>query len=61
MSLTFYGKLAVILGLSPGVAIESADQANEDYGDGITTVTYAPHQADINGGFYSLYIYTQIS
>lgn len=62
MSLTFYGKLAVILGLNPGVAIESTNHANEEeeYGRGITAVTYAPHQADINGGFYSLYIYTDI-
>lgn len=60
MSLTFYGKLAVILGLKPGVAIESADQANEVYDGRITTVMHAPHQADINGGFYSLYIYTDI-
>lgn len=61
ISLTFYGKLAVILGLTPGVAIESANTANEEeYGRGITAVTYAPYQADINGGFYSLYIYTDI-
>lgn len=60
MSLTFYGKLAVILGLNPGVSIESADHANKDYDGGVAAMTYAPHQADINGGFYSLYIYTDI-
>lgn len=59
-SLTFYGKLAVILGLKPGVAIESAEQVNEDYSDRVASVAYAPHQADINAGFYSLYIYTDI-
>lgn len=49
-SLTFFGKLSIILGLKPGVALETGDQ----------TVTYAPHQADINGGFYTMYIYTDI-
>lgn len=57
--LTFYGKTAVILGLKPGVRIETNNQTNEIHGNGYTSVTYAPHQADINGGSTPC-IYTQI-
>lgn len=60
ISLTFFGRLAIILGLKPGAAIESAKKHDENYIGGVTPVTYAPHQADINGGFYTLYIYTDI-
>lgn len=60
MSLTFFGKLAVILGLKPGVSIESANHTRENHSTGTTPVTYAPYQADINAGFYSLFIYSDI-
>jgi hypothetical protein len=56
-SLTFYGKLAIILGLKPGVSIEAVNSSDEHRD---THITYAPFQADINGGFYTLYVYTDI-
>lgn len=59
-SLKFFGKLAIILGLKPGIAIETIPPTHDSHGIGHTSVMYAPHQADINGGFYTMYIYTDI-
>ena len=63
ISITFHGKLAIILGLKPGVPI--GDSMRQKTNPGKTNfekdvVTYAMHQADIHGGFYTLYIYTDI-
>lgn len=55
ISLSFYGKLANILGVKPDVALgrinyhEKADSEKD-------VVTYAPHQADIHAGFYTIYV-----
>ncbi len=57
-SLIFYRKLAIILGLKPGASLGSVKQPGKNHSDDAPVVTYAPHQADIRGGFYSMYIYT---
>ncbi len=54
-SLIFYGKLAVILGLKPGVSLGSVNQSRKDHSGDASVVTYTPHQADIRGAFYSMY------
>lgn len=60
-SLIFYGKLAIILGLKSGVSLGSVkQQQHEDHSDGAPVVTYAPHQADIRGAFYGMYIYSDM-
>ncbi len=59
-SLIFHGKLAIILGLKPGVPLGSVNQSRKDHSGDAYVVTYAPHQADIRGAFYSMYIYTDI-
>ncbi len=59
-SLIFYGKLAIILGLKPGVSLGSVNQPRKDHSDDAPLMTYAPHQADIRGDFYSMYIYTDM-
>ncbi len=59
-SLIFYGKLAIILGLKPGVSLGSVNQPRKYHSDDAPVVTYAPHQADIRGAFYSMYIYTDM-
>ncbi len=59
ISLTFRGKLAAILGVKPGEALGRSnyhDKANLTK----SVITDAPHQADINGGFYTMYVYTDI-
>jgi hypothetical protein len=63
ISMTFHGKLAIILGLKPGVPIgdsilQKTNPEKTNYEKDI--VTYAMHQSDIHGGFYTLYIYTDI-
>nr|DAC81400.1 TPA_asm: penton [Pimephales minnow adintovirus] len=59
VSVTFYGKLATILGVIPNEALgRTAYHKEADFNT--STITYAPHQADINGGFYTLYVYTDI-
>ncbi len=60
-SLIFYGKLAIILGLEPGASLGSVKQPGKDHTDDAPVVTYAPHQSDIRGGFYSMYIYTDMT
>lgn len=60
VSLTFYGQLAIILGLKPGVSIETAKSLRENREDRGVTVVYAPFQADIRAGFYTCFVYTDI-
>lgn len=60
ISLTFYGKLAVILGVQPGVSIETTPHIHEGQEPRAVTIVYAPYQSDIRGGFYTLYLYTDI-
>ncbi len=55
-SLIFHGKLAIILGLKSGVPLGSVNQSCKDHSGDAPVVTYAPHQADIRGAFYSMYI-----
>ncbi len=59
-SLIFYGKLAIILGLKLGVSLGSVNQPRKDHSGDAPVVMYAPHQADIRGAFYSMYIYTDM-
>ncbi len=59
-SLIFYRKLAIILGLKPGLSLGSVNQPLKDHSDDAPVMTYAPHQADIRGAFYSMYIYTDM-
>ncbi len=59
-SLIFHGKLAIILGLKPGVPLGSVNQSRKDHSGDAPVVTHAPHQADIRGAFYSMYIYTDM-
>ncbi len=59
-SLIFYGKLAIILGLKSGTPLGSVKQTYKNHTDDAPVVTYAPYQSDIRGGFYSMYIYTDI-
>ncbi len=59
-SLIFYGKFAIILGLKLGVFLGSVNQSRKDNSGDAPAVTYAPHQADIRGTFYSMYIYTDM-
>lgn len=59
-SLTFYGKLAVILGLKPGLSIGTLKDPKDYRGAGAPVVTYAPHQSDIKAGCYSFYIYSDV-
>ncbi len=59
-SLIFHGKFAIILGLKPGVPLGSVNKSRKDHSGDATVVTYAPHQADIRGAFYSMYIYIDI-
>ncbi len=54
-SLIFYGKLAIIVGLKPGVSLGSVNQTRKEHSVDAHVVTYAPHQADIRGAFYSIY------
>ena len=50
---TFKGRLAIILGFKPGkpFSIPSLKHSKK----------YAPHPADIYGGYYNIYIYTDIA
>lgn len=57
--ISFYKKLAAILGTKPEEALgRSAYHENADFTKSV--ITDAPHQADINGGFYTMYVYTDI-
>lgn len=59
VSLTFYGKLAHILGLIPNVPLGRENyHAKADFERDV--LTYAPHQTDIHAGFYTIYVYTDI-
>ncbi len=59
ISVSFYGKLAAILGMKPNEALgRSAYHEKADFTTSV--ITDAPHQADINGGFYTMYVYTDI-
>ncbi len=59
ISVTFFEKLSAILGTDPNVPLgRSAYRANADFTRSL--ITNAPHQADINGGFYMMYVYTDI-
>ena len=59
ISVSFQGKLATILGMIPD---DNLGRSNYHEAADFTTsiTTYAPHQSDINGGFYTLYVYTDI-
>lgn len=60
-SLTFHGKLAIILGVIPEKPLEAANEhTGNERNDNNFTPVYAPHQADINGGFYTMYLYTDV-
>ncbi len=59
-SLIFYEKFAIILGLKPGVSLVSINQTRKEHSGDSPVVTYATHQADIRGAFYSMYIYTDM-
>ncbi|KAL0152653.1 hypothetical protein M9458_052376 [Cirrhinus mrigala] len=59
ISISFHGKLAAVLGVKPDDALgRSAYHEKADFTTGV--ITDAPHQADINGGFYTMYVYTDI-
>lgn len=58
VGLIFDGKLAIILGLKPGVMLESAVVKTSD--QETFQKQYAPHVADIYGAFYTFYVYTDI-
>lgn len=55
----FYGKLATILGVKPDDPLGREDyHAEADFTTSVNT--YAPYQADINAGLYTIYVYTDI-
>lgn len=56
----FYGKLANILGVNAGIPLGVNKEESDDFNYDKDIVTYAPHQSDIHGGFYTLYIYKDI-
>ncbi len=59
ISVSFYGKLAAILGMKPDEALGcSAYHEKADFTTSV--ITDVPHQPDINGGFYTMYVYTDI-
>lgn len=58
ISMSFRGRLATILGttLKPLGGLNYHKKTDFT----VNAVMYAPHQCDINGGFYTMYVYTDI-
>lgn len=58
ISMSFRGKLAIILGMTQKPLGGLSYHKEPDFTK--TVISYAPHQADINAGFYTMYVYTDV-